>query len=59
MTTVIEIEKAIERLPSKEYSKLRGWIEDHDLENDLAASSAGIASMLDDEDGGENQLVSE
>ena len=59
MTTVIEIEKAIKQLPRSEYSELRGWIENYDLEKDLAKSSADMMVMLDAEDGGESQLTSE
>ena len=59
MTTVIEIEKAIKQLPRNEYTKLRGWIEDYDLEKDLSKSSADVMAMLDAENGGESQLTSE
>jgi len=56
MTTALEIEKAIERLPETEQRKVAEWFEDHRL---IVASSAALSSMYDAEDGGENQLVSE
>lgn len=56
MSTVLEIEKAIEKLPREDYGKLREWIENYDLEHDCSAASAQIAAMLDDEDGGEDQI---
>ena len=59
MTTVLEIEQAIKQLPRDDYGRLRQWLEDFELEQELAASSAHIAQLLDDEDGGENQLVEE
>jgi hypothetical protein len=59
MTTVIEIEKAIEQLPREEYGQLRGWIENYELERELVKSSADMMAMLDDEDGGESQLTGE
>ena len=57
MTTVLEIEKAIKELPRKEYTKLRDWLESYEVEQDLVSSSGSIASMLDEEDGGESQLL--
>jgi len=57
MTTVLDIEDAIKKLPRDEYGKLRQWLEDYELEQDLFASSAQVAEMLDEEDGGESQLV--
>jgi hypothetical protein len=57
MTTVLEIEDAIKKLPRDEYGKLRQWLEDYELEQDLIASSAQVAEMLDEEDGGESQFV--
>ena len=59
MTTVLEIEQAIKQLPRDDYGRLRQWLEDFELEQELAASSTHIAQLLDDEDGGENQLVEE
>ena len=59
MTDILEIEKAIEKLPRADYRKLRDWIENYDLESDSFAASAGISDMLDEEDGGEDQLVAE
>lgn len=57
MRSVLEIEEAIKKLPRDEYGQLRQWIEDYELEQDLIASSAQVAAMLDEEDGGESQLV--
>lgn len=57
MKTILEIEEAIKKLPRDEYGKLRRWIEDYELEQDLVASSAQVAAMLDEEDGGDEQLV--
>jgi len=57
MTSVLEIEEAIKNLPRDEYGKLRQWIEDYELEQDLIASSAQVATMLDEEDGGGSQLI--
>ncbi len=59
MTSVLEIEKAIQKLPQEDYGHLRQWIEDYDLEHDTAAASAQIAQMLDDEDGGGDQFTDE
>ncbi len=56
MTTAIEIEKAIERLPEPEQRKLAGWFEEHRL---IVESSAALASLYDEEDGGESQLIEE
>lgn len=54
MNTVLEIEKAIERLPEPEQRKIAEWFEDHGL---IVASSASLSSAYDEEDGGESQLV--
>lgn len=59
MTTVVEIEKAIEQLPRDQFSQLRQWIEDYELEQELVASSTQFAELLDEEDGGESQLLEE
>jgi hypothetical protein len=56
MNTVLEIEKAIERLPEHEQRKIAEWFEDHRL---IVACSASLASIYDEEDGGENQLIGE
>ena len=56
MTTALEIEKAIERLPESEQRKIAGWFEDHRV---IVESSATLASFYDEEDGGENQLIEE
>ena len=56
MTTALEIEKAIERLPEPEQRKVAEWFEDHRL---IVASSALLSSIYDEEDGGESQLESE
>lgn len=57
MTTVLEIEDAIKKLPENEFSLLRQWIEDYELEQGLLASSAFIAHMLDEEESGESQFI--
>lgn len=59
MTSVLEIEEAIKKLPEHEYTQLREWIEDYELEQGLLASSARIAQMLDEEESGESQLIDE
>ena len=59
MTTVIEIERAIKKLPRDDYGRLRQWLEDDEVENELAAASAQIARLLDEEDGEESQLLEE
>lgn len=59
MRDVLEIEKAIEKLPREDYAKLRDWIEKYDLETDAVMASACIADMLDEEDGGGDQLTGE
>jgi hypothetical protein len=56
MTTALEIEKAIERLPEPEQRKVAEWFEDHRL---IVASSASLSSIYDEEDGGESQLEGE
>ena len=56
MITLLEIEKAIEQLPEPDQRKIAEWFEDHRL---IVASSASLASIYDDEDGGENQLTRE
>jgi hypothetical protein len=56
MTTALEIEKAIERLPEAEQRKIAEWFEDHRL---IVASSASLVSIYDEEDGGDDQLVAE
>jgi len=59
MTDVLEIERAIEKLPPEDYGRLREWIENYDLERDTDAASSCIAEVLDGEDGGEDQLTGE
>lgn len=56
MTSVLEIEKAIEQLPEPEQQKLAEWFEDHRL---VVESSAKLADFYDAEDGGESQLLDE
>ncbi len=55
MTTALEIEKAIERLPELEQRKVAQWFEDHRL---IVASSATLSAIYEEEDGGQNQLTS-
>jgi hypothetical protein len=54
MTTLLEIEKAIEKLPPGDLHQLSDWLEDYKMT--LAASDSMFA-MLDEEDGGSDQLV--
>jgi predicted unusual protein kinase regulating ubiquinone biosynthesis (AarF/ABC1/UbiB family) len=56
VTTALEIEKAIERLPEAEQRKIAEWFEDHRL---IVAGSASLASIYDAEDGGGSQLAGE
>lgn len=56
MITALEIEKALERLPESEQRKVAEWFEDHRL---IVSSSATLAAIYDDEDGGETQLTGE
>lgn len=56
MTTALEIEKAIERLPEPEQRKIAEWFAEHRL---IVSSSAALASIYDEEDGGDSQLVDE
>ena len=56
MTTALEIEKAIERLPEPEQRKLAGWFEDHRL---IVESSAVLASFYAAGDGGASQLTAD
>jgi hypothetical protein len=54
MNSILEIEKAIERLPETEQRKLAAWFGDHRL---IVESSGMLGGIYDDEDGGENQLI--
>jgi hypothetical protein len=54
MTSALEIEKAIERLPEAEQRRIAEWFEEHRL---IVASSASLASFYEEDDGGETQLV--
>jgi len=56
MTTVLEIEKAIEELPEPDKKKLAEWFEDQRL---IVESSAALGAFYDAEDGGESQLIKE
>ena len=59
MTTVLEIEKAIEKLPPGKVGELRNWLEDYELAQEAIASSSQVGRLLDEEDGGESQLLDE
>lgn len=48
MSTVLEIEKAIEQLPTKELFEVAGWIEERTA---MIATSETMFQMLDDEEG--------
>lgn len=56
MNSVLEIEKAIEKLPEIEQRQLAAWFDDHRL---IVDASAALGGLYDDEDGGENQLADE
>lgn len=48
MSTVVEIEKAIESLPTSEMLEVAEWL---DLQRSMLAASEGIFQMLDAEEG--------
>ena len=56
MSTVMEIEKAIEQLPEDEQRKLAEWFGEKRF---IVESSAALGSIYDAEDGGESQLLEE
>lgn len=53
MNSVLEIEKAIEKLPEPDQRKLAAWFGDHRL---IVEASGMLGGLYDEEDGGENQL---
>jgi hypothetical protein len=54
MNSVLEIEKAIEKLPEPEQRKLAIWFGEHRL---IVEASGMLGGIYDEEDGGENQLI--
>lgn len=50
MSTVLEIEKAIEQLPTHEMLELAGWLEER---TSMIAASENLFQMLDEEEGEE------
>jgi hypothetical protein len=50
MSTVLEIEKAIEALPTKQMLEVAEWL---DTQRGMIAASESIFQMLDDEEGAE------
>ena len=48
MSTVVEIEKAIESLPTSEMLVVAEWL---DLQRSMLAASEGVFQMLDAEEG--------
>jgi hypothetical protein len=56
MTTVLEIERAIEQLPEADQLQIAEWFEEHRL---TVEASAKLAAFYDEEDGGESQLLEE
>jgi len=56
METALEVEKVLEKLPEKEQLKVSQWFEDHRL---VVESSAALAEIYDEEDGGGSQLIAE
>lgn len=56
MSSVLEIEQAIERLPEPDQRKLAAWFEDHRI---VVESSAVLGEFYDEEDGAQSQLIEE
>jgi hypothetical protein len=52
MSTVLEIEQAIETLPREQWHELREWFIEHDA---TVAASASVFSLYDAEEGAEQQ----
>ena len=52
MTTVVEIESAIERLPAEQVRELASWLEEYQA---TINASAEVFTMLDAEEGKANQ----
>lgn len=50
MSTVLEIEKAIEQLPTREMLEVAGWLEER---TSMIVASEGLFQMLDEEEGAE------
>jgi hypothetical protein len=48
MSTVLEIEKAIEKLPPQQLHELREWFENYDA---MIAASASVFALYDQEEG--------
>ncbi|MFN7562438.1 MAG: hypothetical protein ACK5TH_11715 [Prosthecobacter sp.] len=48
MSTVLEIEKAIERLPGEQLGELREWFAEYDA---TVSASASVFAMYDAEEG--------
>jgi len=48
VTSALEIEKPIERLPEAEQRRIAEWFEEHRF---IVASSASLASTYEEEDG--------
>lgn len=58
MSTVLEIEQALEQLPTKELLEVAGWLEERTA---MIMASESMFQMLDEEEGseGENQWLGE
>jgi hypothetical protein len=52
MSTVLEIEAAIEKLPAAEFGRLLAWIEEYQA---TVNASAAVFSMLDAEENGSGE----
>jgi hypothetical protein len=52
MTTVAEIEHAIEQLPAPQITELAAWVEDCQL---MLSASTDVFMMLEEEEGGVEQ----
>ncbi|MCK9589514.1 MAG: hypothetical protein WC003_17440 [Terrimicrobiaceae bacterium] len=52
MSTVVEIESAIEKLPPADYRELLAWIEEHQA---MAGASEALFAMYDEEEHAQGQ----
>lgn len=48
MSTVLEIEKAIEQLPASQLAELRDWFDEY---SGMLAASASVFALYDEEEG--------
>lgn len=52
MCSVLDMEKAIEKLPEPDQRKLAAWFGEHRV---IVENSATLGALYDDEEGGEGQ----